>query len=125
MQRIAEFTAKCEKYVGTESGGMDQAISIMGEKGLAKLVHFKPVRSTSAPCRSPTAYCLFCHRTYQHGSLSESVWVSPRNSSTRATDAGLSRQEFLRGGCTCAPMHIPSMQHNGTQWLRQEFAEQS
>jgi len=43
MQRIAEFTAKCEKYVGTESGGMDQAISIMGEKGLAKLVHFKPV----------------------------------------------------------------------------------
>ncbi len=23
---------------------MDQAISIMGEKGLAKLVHFKPVR---------------------------------------------------------------------------------
>ncbi len=45
MQRIAEFTAKCEKYVGTESGGMDQAISIMGEKGLAKLVHFKPVRA--------------------------------------------------------------------------------
>ena len=43
-QRIAEFTARCEKYVGTESGGMDQAISIMGEKGLAKLVHFKPVR---------------------------------------------------------------------------------
>lgn len=29
--------------MGTESGGMDQAISIMGEKGLAKLVHFKPV----------------------------------------------------------------------------------
>ena len=43
VQRIAEFTAKCEKYVGTESGGMDQAISIMGDKGLAKLVHFKPV----------------------------------------------------------------------------------
>ena len=50
VQRIAEFTAKCEKYVGTESGGMDQAISIMGDKGLAKLVHFKPVwlQSTTA-----------------------------------------------------------------------------
>jgi len=48
MQRIAEFTAKCEKYVGTESGGMDQAISIMGEKGLAKLVHFKPVSLSEA-----------------------------------------------------------------------------
>lgn len=47
VQRIAEFTARCEKYVGTESGGMDQAISIMGDKGLAKLVHFKPVRCQS------------------------------------------------------------------------------
>jgi galactokinase len=43
-QDVAAFTASCEKYVGTESGGMDQAISIMGEKGRAKLVHFKPVR---------------------------------------------------------------------------------
>ena len=43
IQEVAAFTASCEKYVGTESGGMDQAISIMGQKGLAKLVHFKPV----------------------------------------------------------------------------------
>ena len=43
-QEVAAFTASCEKYVGTESGGMDQAISIMGQNGLAKLVHFKPVR---------------------------------------------------------------------------------
>ena len=28
---------------------MDQAISIMGDKGLAKLVHFKPVRRQTAP----------------------------------------------------------------------------
>ena len=51
VQRIAEFTARCEKYVGTESGGMDQAISIMGDKGLAKLVHFKPVRLQCAGAR--------------------------------------------------------------------------
>lgn len=44
MQEVASFTALCEKYVGTESGGMDQAISIMGEKGKAKLIHFRPVR---------------------------------------------------------------------------------
>ena len=48
-QEVAAFTAACEKYVGTESGGMDQAISIMGQKGLAKLVHFKPVRAR-LPC---------------------------------------------------------------------------
>ena len=51
VQRIAEFTARCEKYVGTESGGMDQAISIMGDKGLAKLVHFKPVRVQCASAK--------------------------------------------------------------------------
>lgn len=43
-QDIATFTAKCEKYVGTESGGMDQAISIMGQNGVAKMIEFNPVR---------------------------------------------------------------------------------
>jgi N-acetylgalactosamine kinase len=46
VQEVAQFTAECEKFVGTESGGMDQAISIMGELGMAKLVHFHPVRPT-------------------------------------------------------------------------------
>ena len=44
VQELATFTASCEKYVGTESGGMDQAISIMGQKGIAKLVEFNPVQ---------------------------------------------------------------------------------
>jgi galactokinase len=48
LQDIATFTAKCEKYVGTESGGMDQAISIMGQTGVAKMIEFNPVR-TSPP----------------------------------------------------------------------------
>ncbi len=59
-QRIAEFTARCEKYVGTESGGMDQAISIMGEKGLAKLVHFKPVRLSHTVCQPFIQTCVTC-----------------------------------------------------------------
>mmetsp|Transcript_12996 Transcript_12996/g.36556 ORF Transcript_12996/g.36556 Transcript_12996/m.36556 type:complete len:381 (-) Transcript_12996:382-1524(-) len=45
MHQVAEFTCACERYVGTQSGGMDQAISIMGEKGLAKLVDFNPIRA--------------------------------------------------------------------------------
>lgn len=53
LQEVASFTALCEKYVGTESGGMDQAISIMGEKGKAKLVHFKPVRHSM--CHLPVS----------------------------------------------------------------------
>ncbi|KAK9816763.1 hypothetical protein WJX72_004871 [[Myrmecia] bisecta] len=43
---VAEFTCTCERHVGTESGGMDQAISIMGMPGLAKMVEFNPVRAS-------------------------------------------------------------------------------
>ena len=48
-EEVAEFTRVCEKYVGTMSGGMDQAISIMGERGFAKLIDFNPVRAHSVP----------------------------------------------------------------------------
>jgi N-acetylgalactosamine kinase len=51
---VAEFTAKAEQYVGVTSGGMDQAISIMGRLGIAQLVEFNPVRGTDVPL-PPTA----------------------------------------------------------------------
>lgn len=44
--QVAEFTALAERHVGVTSGGMDQAISIMGMPGCAKLVDFNPVRTT-------------------------------------------------------------------------------
>ena len=34
--QVAELACVCERYSGTQSGGMDQAISIMGQRGLAK-----------------------------------------------------------------------------------------
>ena len=48
VQDAATFTAKCEKYVGTESGGMDQAVSIMGKPNTAMLVEFNPVSPLQA-----------------------------------------------------------------------------
>jgi N-acetylgalactosamine kinase len=42
---VADFACKCERHCGTQSGGMDQAISIMGQIGVAKLVDFNPVRA--------------------------------------------------------------------------------
>ena len=36
--------ARTRSYVGVTSGGMDQAISVMGQPGVAKLVEFNPVR---------------------------------------------------------------------------------
>ncbi|KAL0042031.1 hypothetical protein WJX77_001255 [Trebouxia sp. C0004] len=43
---VAEFTTTCERYVGTESGGMDQAISMMGMPQIAKLIEFNPIRAS-------------------------------------------------------------------------------
>jgi hypothetical protein len=44
---VSEFTCTAERYVGVTSGGMDQAISVMGMPGLALLVEFNPVSSPS------------------------------------------------------------------------------
>ena len=43
---VAEFTCTAERHVGVTSGGMDQAISVMGMPGVAMLVEFDPVRGT-------------------------------------------------------------------------------
>ncbi|MEM4204727.1 MAG: galactokinase, partial [Candidatus Methanomethylicaceae archaeon] len=41
---LAELLAKGERYVGTEGGGMDQAVSLMGQAGNALKIDFFPLR---------------------------------------------------------------------------------
>lgn len=48
-EEIAEFSAQSERYVGVTSGGMDQAISMLGAPGIAQLVEFDPVRASPVP----------------------------------------------------------------------------
>ncbi|MEO6708130.1 MAG: galactokinase [Planctomycetota bacterium] len=46
---LAELCAEAERYVGTNSGGMDQAISLMAEAGHALRVEFAPLRVEAIP----------------------------------------------------------------------------
>ncbi|XP_015908534.1 N-acetylgalactosamine kinase [Parasteatoda tepidariorum] len=44
---LAELCANAEQYVGTRGGGMDQAIIFLADKGYAKKISFKPLRSVN------------------------------------------------------------------------------
>ncbi|KAL2928124.1 Galactokinase, partial [Bienertia sinuspersici] len=46
LKEIAQLTCECERHIGTQSGGMDQAFSVMAQIGFAELMDFNPVRAT-------------------------------------------------------------------------------
>ena len=46
---LADLLARAEHYVGTQGGGMDQAISLMGRSGHAVKIDFFPLRTRPAP----------------------------------------------------------------------------
>lgn len=59
-QRLAEEMAVAERFVGTLSGGMDQAICLLGQEGHALRIEFFPLRTR--PVKLPDDYSIVvCH----------------------------------------------------------------
>ena len=44
---LADVCAKCERYVGTQGGGLDQATCLLSETGKALAIEFNPLRTES------------------------------------------------------------------------------
>ena len=53
---LGEAGRACELHIGTMSGGMDQAISAMGEAGSASRVDFEPLKATAVLLPSNAAF---------------------------------------------------------------------
>jgi N-acetylgalactosamine kinase len=53
---LADLLAGAERYVGTQGGGMDQAISLMGRAGHAVKIDFFPLRTRTTPLPENCAF---------------------------------------------------------------------
>lgn len=46
-EKLATIAAQCEQYIGTQGGGMDQAIEFLAKQGCAQYIEWNPLRATS------------------------------------------------------------------------------
>ena len=79
---LAETLARAERFVGMEGGGMDQAVSLLGESGAALKIDFFPLRVRSVPL-PPNLVFVIC------------------NSLVRATKSSMARDAYNRRVVEC------------------------
>lgn len=53
---IASLCARCERYIGTQGGGMDQAIAFLAEKYCAQYITWNPLKATKVVLPEDAAF---------------------------------------------------------------------
>ena len=62
--QLADIASRCERFVGTMGGGMDQAISFLSERGVAQRIDFDPLTNTPVHL-PPDAVFVVCNSLYE------------------------------------------------------------
>uniref|UniRef100_A0A1I8NNM9 Galactokinase N-terminal domain-containing protein n=1 Tax=Stomoxys calcitrans TaxID=35570 RepID=A0A1I8NNM9_STOCA len=55
-KQLASVSASCERYIGTQGGGMDQAIAYLAKEGCAQFIEFHPTLKAT-PLQLPKGAC--------------------------------------------------------------------
>ncbi|XP_048515216.1 N-acetylgalactosamine kinase isoform X1 [Athalia rosae] len=68
---MGTISARAERYIGTQGGGMDQAIAFLGEPGCAKLIEFDPLRAFNVTLPRSAVFVI-AHSLARHNKASTS-----------------------------------------------------
>ena len=108
---LAGLLADAERYVGTQGGGMDQAVILLGREGAAIRVSFDPLAAEAVPL--PADFRIVVANSMVRASKSESQAYNTRAAECRLAAAALSGGTARRLGDLPAPVDPDALPAGG------------
>ncbi|XP_017840579.2 N-acetylgalactosamine kinase [Drosophila busckii] len=91
---LASISASCEQYIGTHSGGMDQAIAYLAKKGYAQHIEFHP-KLNATPVMLPAGCCFVVANSCVHKNKAASSDYNERVVECRLATRWLAKSQKL------------------------------
>ncbi|CAG2170213.1 unnamed protein product, partial [Oppiella nova] len=93
---ITQLCIKSERYIGTDSGGMDQAIAILAEEGSAKYIEFIP-ELTAVNVRLPEGVDFYISHCGVSMNKAATAYYNTRVAETRLAAAYIAKKLNISG----------------------------